>query len=276
LEGGGHIVAMSCDNNPAGQAVRLDESLQFGAIGRPTLMIAHKNEYDVVVLRARAEESCRVDKNSLPFPSGQAGGHQNDSRRRHDAPSLAKSPDALRRNGHRIEACLIKPPVNDANALGGFGVTLAHDACRVLGIADDRVAARHHAAVGGLQTAALIVDAVVGRYEAPLGSAGGNEGAPGRRPASRVNEAHAALADESRKPQGIEQHQARILRFGGESNQLASYIGQCLFEPAATGYDERETAAKGYGFGDFNCCPLGSAGGKLRDDLQYDRPRISI
>jgi hypothetical protein len=91
-----------------------------------------------------------------------------------------------------------------------------------------------------------------------------------------MNEADAPLADESRKPQGIEQHQARILRFGGKSDQLAPYIGELLFEPAATGYDERETSTKGYGFGDFDCCPLGSPGGKLRDDLQYDRPRISI
>ena len=33
-------------------------------------MIAHENENDVIVLRARAEERCRVNKNTLPFPAG--------------------------------------------------------------------------------------------------------------------------------------------------------------------------------------------------------------
>ncbi len=239
-------------------------------------MIANKNENDVVVLSARAKECRRIDKNALPFPAGQPGRHQNNSRRRPRTPSLAKRPHPLRPDGRRIEACLIKPSVNDANALGGFGVTLAHDACGVLGIADHGVASRHHAVVGGFESAALIVDAVIGRYEAALGSAGGGERTPCRRAASRVNEADAALADEARKPQHVEQHQARVFRAGGESDQLSPDIGQLLFEPAARGNDEREPAAKRHGFGHFDCCPLSAAGGKLRDDLQNDGPRVSI
>ena len=155
-------------------------------------------------------------------------------------------------------------------------MALAHDARRILGITDDRVAACHHAVVGGFEAAVLVVNTMVGRYEAALGSAGRNERAPGRRPASRVDEADAALANEARKPQDIEQHQAGVFRFGGEADQFAPDIGQFLFEPAAGGYDERKAAAQRYGFGDFDGCPLGAAGGKLRDDLQNDRPRVSI
>ncbi len=239
-------------------------------------MIAHENENDVIVLSVRAEERCRVNKNTLPFPAGQTGGHQNDSLSRPDAPRLAKRPYALHSDGCRIEARLIKPAVNDADALGGLGVALAHDARRVLGIADDRIAARHHAVVVGFEAAVLVINTMVGRYEAALGSAGRKERAPGRRSASRVDEAHAALANEARKPQDIEQHQAGVFRFGGKADQFTPDIGQFLFEPAAGGYDKRKAATEGYGFGDFNGCPLGAAGGKLRDDLQNDRPRVSI
>ena len=223
-------------------------------------MIAYKNEDDIIVLSTRTEKRRGIDKNTLPFPAGQAGRHQDDLLSRSDAPCLAKRPHALRSHGCRIEACLIESPVNDAHALGGFGVTLAHDARRILRIADDGVAARHHAVVVGFEAAVLVINAVVGRYEAPLGSAGRNKCTPGRRPASSVDKADAALPNEARKPQDIEQHQARVLRSGGEADQFAPDIGQLLFEPAAGGYDKREPATKGYGFGDFDCCPLSAPG----------------
>ena len=224
-------------------------------------MIAHENENDVIMLRTRADERCRVNKNTLPFPAGQAGRHQDDSLSRSDAPCLAQRFHALRSHGCRIEARFIKAPVNDANAVGGLGVTLAHDARRILGIADDGVAACHHAVVVGFEAAVLVINAMVGRYKAALGSASRSERAPGGRPAPRVDEADAALANEARKPQDIEQHQAGVFRFGGEADQFAPDIGQLLFEPAAGGYDKRKAATKRYGFGDFDCCPLGAPGG---------------
>ncbi len=239
-------------------------------------MIAHKHKHDIFVLSARAEEGRRVDENALPLPPGQARRHQHNAGTRCDAPGLAQRAHALRPDGGRIEAHLVEAPVDNADTLGGLGVTLAHDSRGVLRVTDDGVAARHHAIVVRLESAALIVDAMVGGHEAALRSPGGDQRAPGRCATSSMHEADAPLPDDARKPQGIEHHQTGVFRSGGEADQFAACIGQLFLHSSAGRHNKGQSSAKCYRFGDFDRRPLGSPGRKLGDDLQNDRPRISI
>ena len=97
---------------------------------------------------------------------------------------------------------------------------VANDTRRVVRVADHRVAARHDAVVKGLERAALVIDAVVGRHEAALRSLGGEKRAPSRRPASRVNDTDAALPDDARQPQRVEHNHRGVFRLGRKPDQF--------------------------------------------------------
>ena len=56
----------------------------------------------------------------------------------------------------------------------------------------------------------------------------------------------------------------------------SAHVGQFLFKPASGADHKRQPPAQGHGFGDFDCGPLSASGRKLRNDLQNDRPRVSI
>ena len=189
-----------------------------------------------------------------------------------DTPLLAEGANPLRPNRRRIEDAEIHAPVDHADPPGRLRVPLAHELGRVLRIADDGVAARHHTVVPSLQAAALVIDAVIGGHEAAAGAPCGKKCAPGGGAAPGVNQAYAGASDEPDEPRRVEKYRQRVLRLGREADQLATGAGKLVLKPPARRHHERPAAGQRHCLRHFDRGTLRAARRQLGYDLENDGP----
>ena len=138
-------------------------------------------------------------------------------------------------------------------------------------VGDDRVAARHHAVVEPLTALRFAVGAVIGGDERHAGAPRGDQRAPGRRAAARVDEVDAVAAHDVGDAVRVPQEPDRALGGGGKELQLGAGVAQALHQPAALAQHDGASARALDRLGDLDGGKLRPAGVELGDDLQYGR-----
>jgi hypothetical protein len=172
-------------------------------------------------------------------------------------------------SGSNFAGSMPRSAIDDADPILRHVMPLGDEAGGIAGIGDDAVAARHDAVIEILEWSGIAIGAMKGRDERPPGTSRGDEGAPGRRPASRMHEAYTPLLDETRKPPRIGENGEGILARQRQGNDLAAGFGHGGCHPPPFGGNQGRRARPGERFGDLDGCKLAPPGVEARHDLQY-------
>jgi len=110
---------------------------------------------------------------------------------------------------------------------------------------------------------------VIRRDERNAGPPRGDQRAPGRRAASGVDEVHASVPDQSRKPPCIAPDRQRVLAGDLHLDDLTTPLRDRPRHAAAFADNQRLRSGPRQRLGDFECCQFAAAGIETRHDLQY-------
>ena len=206
---------------------------------------------------------------AMAFQPGKARGVQYDLDSRLDPPPLPELGDRARRHDQRIERGAVDAAIDDPNARPRRVHALADQLRRVERVGDHAVAARHDAVIGGFDRPRIAIGAVIGCDERPVAAARGEQRAPRRCAASRMDEIDAAFDDQPLQAPSIRKHGERILARDGKGDDLATGLPDRRRQASACRDDQGRRASAGERLGDLDGRLLASPGIEARHDLQY-------
>ena len=134
---------------------------------------------------------------------------------------------------------------------------------------DDAIAARHHAVVEPLQRILLAEALVPAGHERHARQLRGDEGAPGRSAAMRVDDVAAAAAHDARDRGDIARHDRGILARDIGIDEFAAGFLDLRLEPSAARHHDRLVAGGGEDFHEIDGARFGGAGLQRRHHDQH-------
>ena len=253
--------------------VARDQGGEVIAIGGLAGRIAGENDDGAVERAFSGKKERGLDRIAVPLEAGEARRLKHDLGPGLDAPTFSELGHGLGWNRARLESVRIDAAMDGANARLRGGMPRGDKPRGVVRIGDHAVAAAHNAVVDTLHGTRVAVGAVIGGDEGSSRPARGDERAPGRRPASGMDEIDAAFLDQLREPARIGENGERVLARDGKRNDLAAGIGDGGCQSASFGGNESRGACARKRLRDLDGRLLAASGIEARHDLQYGHLR---
>ena len=261
--GGGHVVAVVDNADPAAEVFGADGVLEFLAVVFAALVCADHDAEDV----GSIQFFHGVDQDVVAFPAGQAARQHDDVGAVGDAPLFFQDDEALGGDSCGVKAFQRDAAGDDFDSLGREVVVFLQVGGDEFGDGDDDFALGDRAVVDFFGLAADVVGGVAGCDEACFCVPAGAPCAPGGGAAAGVDDAGVIFFDQFFDPFDVLPHDERVFAVDREVFVNGADAGEFGDAQSAVGHDDGATSCLDDTCGDVDAALFSATGAEFRDNL---------